>query len=254
MIPWPSTSSAPIFNEQAGDSGGRFSGKTVLVTGAGGGIGEKTVGRFHAEGANVVIVDINAPAAETVAHSMTGALALDVDVTSHESLRIMVETVSAHFGGIDVLINNAMTCSESPFLEITPPEVQRDLNVNLVGPFFASQQVIPGVIERGGGVILNVSSVNALAYFGNEAYSAAKVGLISLTKSIAAQFGEGGIRCNAVAPGTVATAHWDERQRLDPLVFEKAAQSYPRGRIGVPDDVAVSGHAKLPIGGHGTAR
>jgi NAD(P)-dependent dehydrogenase (short-subunit alcohol dehydrogenase family) len=143
-------------------------------------------------------------------------------------------------GKIDVWINNAASCSETPFLELTPEEVQRDLAVTLMGPFFASQEVIPGMIERGGGVILNISSVNASAYFGNEAYSAAKAGLESLTKSVAVRFGPQGIRCVAVAPGSVATEYWEHRRALDPLVFEKVSQWYPLGRVGRPVDVAES--------------
>lgn len=218
----------------------RFSGKTVIVTGSASGIGARTVRRFADEGARVVVADINLPAAELVASAIEGALALEADVRSRESLHGMVQAVEERFGGIDVFINNAMTCSETPFLEATPAEIRRDVEVNLMGPFFASQEVIPGMIARGGGVILNIASVNGLAYFGNEAYSAAKAGLISLTKSIAVQFGEYGIRCNAVAPGTVATEQWEARRRLDPQVFEKAAAWYPLGRVGAPDDIAES--------------
>lgn len=218
----------------------RFSGRTVVITGAGGGIGEQTARRFAAEGADVVVTDIDMTAAQAVARSLDRALALRVDVTSVGDLARMATAVTVRFGGIDILVNNAMTCSEIPFLEITPDDARRDIDVNLMGPFLACQQVIPGMIERGGGVILNVSSVNGIAYFGNEAYSAAKAGLINLTKSIAVQFGEHGIRCNAVAPGTVATAHWAERQKLDPGVLDTAAQWYPLGRIGTPDDVAES--------------
>jgi meso-butanediol dehydrogenase/(S,S)-butanediol dehydrogenase/diacetyl reductase len=218
----------------------RFVGRTVVVTGAGGGIGAQTVRRFAAEGANVVVVDINRSAAEQVSSSIAGALALEVDVTSRDALHRMVETVTDGFGGIDVLINNAASCSETPFLEATVDEVQQDFAVGVIAPFFASQAVIPGMIERGGGVILNVASVNGMAYFGNEAYSAAKAGLINLTKSIAIQFGAHGIRCNAVAPGSVATEAWEERKKIDPLVLEKVARWYPLGRIGRPDDVAES--------------
>ena len=218
----------------------RFSGKTVVVTGAGRGIGAETARRFAAEGANAVIADINMPAAVRVAASIEGSLAVEVDVTSRVALRAMVRGVTEHFGSVDVLVNNAMSCSETPFLDITPEEVTRDFSVNVMGHFFASQEVIPGMIERGGGVILNVSSVNGLSYFGNEAYSAAKAGVLSLTKSIAIQFGRNGIRCNAVAPGTVATEYWEQRKELDPLVFEKAAQRYPLGRVGRPGDIAES--------------
>jgi meso-butanediol dehydrogenase/(S,S)-butanediol dehydrogenase/diacetyl reductase len=218
----------------------RFTDRTVIVTGSGAGIGAQTARRFAAEGANLVIADINGPAAEAVAAGIDGAVAVQTDVTSRASLDALVVETTARFGGVDVLINNAMVCGETPFLEVTPEEVQRDLAVNLTGPFFASQAVLPGMIERGGGVILNVSSVNGLAYFGNEAYSAAKAGMLSLTKSVAIQFGRYGIRCNAVAPGTVATESWDHRVKIDPQLFERAGAWYPLGRVGVPDDIADS--------------
>lgn len=216
----------------------KFEGKTVLITGAGGGIGARTAARFDAEGAAVAVVDIDADAATAVAGSLAQGLAITADVSSPEALREAMQTIEERFGGVDVLINNAMSVSETPFLEITPAEVHRDVDVSLLGPFFASQLVIPGMIERGHGVILNVSSVNALGYFGNEAYSAAKAGLISLTRSIASQFGEFGIRCNAVAPGTVATDYWQMRAERDPQVLEHAAQWYPLGRVGTPTDIA----------------
>lgn len=218
----------------------RFTGKAVVVTGAGSGIGAKTARRFAAEGANVVVADINTTAAENVASAIEGALAVTVDVTSRDQLHDMVEVVTAAFGGIDVLINNAMSWTPGSFLEVTPEEVTQNLAVSLIGPFFASQEVIPGMIERGTGVILNVASVNGIAYYGSEAYSAAKAGLISLTKSVAAEFGRYGIRCNAVAPATIATESWAERVEIDPLVFEKISRYYPLGRIGTPDDVAES--------------
>lgn len=215
-----------------------FETRTVVVTGGGGGIGARTAQRFHEAGAFVAVVDIDLDAAASVVEGLPNAMALEADVSSPEQLENLVSVVSARAGGIDVLINNAMSCSETPFLELTPAEVHRDVDVSLLGPLFASQQVIPGMIERGGGVILNVSSVNALAYFGNEAYSAAKAGLLNLTKSIAAQFGRYGIRCNAVAPGTVATDYWQKRMEIDPDTLRNAAQWYPLGRVGTPDDIA----------------
>lgn len=218
----------------------RFTGKTVVVTGAGRGIGAETARRFAAEGAAVVVAEIDLPSAQEVAASLPRATAVQADVSSRDSVRSVVAQVTEGGGAIDVWVNNAASCSETPFLELTPDEVQRDLAVTLMGPFFACQEVIPGMIDRGGGVILNVSSVNGSAYFGNEAYSAAKAGVESLTRSVAVKFGRHGIRCNAVAPGSVATEYWEHRRALDPQVFEKISQWYPLGRVGRPVDIAES--------------
>ena len=148
----------------------RFDGRTVVVTGAASGIGAQTVKRFAAEGANVVIADIDVRGAERVATSIEGAIALDVDVTSREQLKRMVKLVTERHGGIDVLINNAMSFRESGISRAQcggdPP---KDFTVSLMGAFYASQEVLPGMIERGSGVILNVSSVNGIQAFGRQA-------------------------------------------------------------------------------------
>lgn len=92
--------------------------------------------------------------------------------------------------------------------------------------------------RNGSGVILNISSVNALGYYGNEAYSAAKAGILSLTRSLAVRYGPHGVRVNAIAPGTLRTPAWEKRREEDPEVFERVARWYPLGRIGEPEDVA----------------
>jgi NAD(P)-dependent dehydrogenase (short-subunit alcohol dehydrogenase family) len=94
------------------------------------------------------------------------------------------------------------------------------------------------MIRRKSGVILNVSSVNALGYFGNEAYSAAKAGILSLTRSLAVRYGPSGIRANAIAPGTLKTPAWEERSSRDPEIFDRVASWYPLGRVGEPEDIA----------------
>ena len=216
----------------------RFTGQTIVITGAGSGIGAQTARRFAAEGANIVIADIDVPAARAVATSIDGAIAVGVDVSSRSAVRAMVDASIEHFGAIDVLVNNAMSCSDGAFLDLTPEQIRQDIDVSLIGPMFASQEVLPGMVARGAGVILNVASVNGLAHFGNEAYSAAKAGLISLTRSVATEFGPHGVRCNAVAPGTIATEHWDRRREHDPDVLTRVSRWYPLGRVGAPDDVA----------------
>jgi len=112
------------------------------------------------------------------------------------------------------------------------------VNVNLKGAFLCSKAVLPAMIERRSGVIVNVSSVNGLAFFGDEAYSAAKAGMISLTQGIAVRYGRFGVRCVAVAPGTIRTPIWQDRVEKEPAIFERLAKWYPLGRVGEPEDVA----------------
>ena len=97
---------------------------------------------------------------------------------------------------------------------------------------------LPGMIKQRRGVIVNIASVNGLAYFGNEAYSAAKAGVINLTQSMAVRYGRYGIRANAIAPGSVRTPIWQQRIDKDPQVLETLKKWYPLGRIGEPDDIA----------------
>jgi NAD(P)-dependent dehydrogenase (short-subunit alcohol dehydrogenase family) len=210
----------------------RFSERVVLVTGAGSGIGAATAARFAAEGATAVIADIDGDAATAVAHAIPGAVAVPLDVRSRE------QVVEDRLGRVDVLVNNAMTCSESSLLELSQADLERDIAVGLTAAVFMVQAVLPGMIRCGGGVVLNMTSVNGFTYLGNDGYSAAKAGLISLTKSIAVRYGRQGIRCNAVAPGTIATPSWEHRVAADPEVFAKASKWYPLGRVGQPDDVA----------------
>jgi len=110
--------------------------------------------------------------------------------------------------------------------------------VVLKSVFLCSKAVLRPMIDRRRGVIVNIASVNGLSALGNEAYSAAKAGVISLTQGIAVRYGGQGIRCNAIAPGTIRTPIWQTRMDRDPEVFERLVKWYPLGRVGEPDDVA----------------
>lgn len=214
-----------------------FLGKTVLITGAGSGIGATTATSFSDAGANVVLVDINEAAVSERAAQLPLALAIGVDITNDSMLSAMMAEIEGKFGRVDVLVNNAMHCSEPSFLDLSLDQLRRDIEVTLVGTMLCTRAVLPNMLANGGGAIVNLSSVNGLGYYGNTAYSAAKAGVMNFTQSIAVEFGGSGIRCNAVAPGTVATEYWEQRAAIDPEVLTKAAEWYPAGRVGTPQDI-----------------
>lgn len=216
----------------------RFTDAVVVITGAGSGIGAVTAARFADEGARVVVADIDGEAALRVADEFPAGRAVTVDVTDRARVHEVVAEIESIEGRVDVLINNAMTCSETPLIELSEAELERDIAVGLTAAFHTVQAVLPGMVARNGGVILNMTSVNGIGYYGNEAYSAAKAGLFSLTRSIAVRYGDHGIRCNGIAAGTVATPSWAHRVQARPDILTTVSKWYPLGRVGTPDDIA----------------
>jgi NAD(P)-dependent dehydrogenase (short-subunit alcohol dehydrogenase family) len=215
--------------------------RTALITGAGSGIGESIADAMITAGYAVAVADIATDRADRVAARLAErgpCLPFTADVTAEQDVSQLVAEVSAAFGQIDVLVNNASPATiDKDLHELSVADWHHDL-ATLHATFLCSRAVLPGMIDRGAGVIVNISSVNGLQYCGNEAYSAAKAGIISLTKSIAVRYGPNGVRANAIAPGTIRTPIWGERIAEDPHVLEQMAGWYPLGRIGEPGDVA----------------
>ena len=220
----------------------RLSNTVALITGGGSGIGRATAELFATEGAQVVVGDRNLPAAEATSRQITAsggqALALEVDVAQAAAVATMAEQAVAAFGHVDVLVNNAGFSSGDDILQIDEATWDLNLSVVLKSVFLCSKALLPGMLSRRRGAIVNVSSVNGLTGLGEEAYGAAKAGMINLTQNMAVKYGPSGVRVNCVCPGTVRTPIWEPRLARDPRVFNRLAAWYPLGRVGEPDDVA----------------
>ena len=216
----------------------RYRDRVVVVTGAGSGIGRVMAGRFAAEGAKVAAVDWHEDHAREVSAGIPGSIPIVADVSSPKDVESMAAAAVSSLGPVDVLVNNAAIADGDDVLEMDERTWDRDVSVVLKGVFLCSKAVLPSMIERRRGVIVNISSVNGMSALGNEAYSAAKAGVINLTMGIAVRYGRHGVRCNAIAPGTIRTPVWQERVARDPVVFERLVKWYPLGRVGEPEDVA----------------
>jgi NAD(P)-dependent dehydrogenase (short-subunit alcohol dehydrogenase family) len=183
-------------------------GRVVLITGAGGGLGRAFSLAFAEAGSNVVAADIDEAAAGETA-SLVDGLAVRVDVSDGASVSAMVDEVVERFGGVDVLVNNAALYAglrRAPFHEIEEDEWDRTMSVNLKGPWLVSKLCLPAMRGREGGSIVNVASATVFSGSPDWAhYVTSKGGMIALTRVMARELGDLGIRVNAIAPGFVLT-------------------------------------------------
>jgi NAD(P)-dependent dehydrogenase (short-subunit alcohol dehydrogenase family) len=222
---------------------GRFTGKTALVTGAGGDIGAATAIRFAKEGATVVIFDrkeeLLAETAEACAATGAEVLTYGVDQTDREAVEAAIEAAAEKTGGIDLLFANAGYGQFAPFLDISERAWQRHLDVNLSGTFNICQVVARRMAadRRGGSIVVNTSS-GALTHSDHlSAYCTTKAGLRMMVLGMAAELGTHRIRVNAVAPGVIETG-MTSVMLADPRHRDVLERETPVGRLGVPEDVA----------------
>ncbi len=211
--------------------------RIAIITGSAGDIGRAIAARLSNDHDIIVLADLDLEAATRAAEKLgDGFMPIKLDVTDADSCAAMA-TATAAMGDVVTLVNNAGASRAVSLHSTSVENWQLDRSLNLDGAYFVFQALADQLIASKG-VIVNIASVNGMGVFGHPAYSAAKAGMIHLTKLIAVEYGKYGIRANTVAPGTVRTQAWEDRAVANPNVFEEAAEHYALGRIVNPDDVA----------------
>jgi 2-hydroxycyclohexanecarboxyl-CoA dehydrogenase len=224
----------------------RLQNKTVVITGGGGGIGGATCRKFAQEGAKVAVLDLNLDAAEKVAAEIRAAggtaEAFKCDIADRASVDEAVAAIESKLGPIDVLVNNAGWDVFKPFAKSDPAEWQKLIAINLTGALHMHHAILPGMVERRYGRIVNIASDAARVGSSGEAvYAACKGGLVAFSKTLAREHARHGITVNIVCPGPTDTALLAGVTSGAPnpeKLVEAFTKAIPLGRLGQPDDLA----------------
>jgi 3-oxoacyl-[acyl-carrier protein] reductase len=217
---------------------GLMDGSVALVTGGAQGIGLAIAERFAAEGARLVIADLDGDAATRAAEVMAGeAVGVRADVTSESDVEAAVATCVERFGRLDVLVNNAGITRDASLKNMTLEQFRQVIDVHLQGCWLGMKYAVPVMrAQGGGGSIINMSSISGkVGNFGQSNYAAAKAGIVGMTKSVAREGARHAIRVNAIQPGLIDTAM---TRAMPEDVFQAAVDGVPMGRAGTTDEVA----------------
>ncbi|MFW8565606.1 SDR family NAD(P)-dependent oxidoreductase [Orrella sp. 11846] len=215
--------------------------KVALITGGAGAIGQSIAEKLSQEGVKIVLLDLSQEAIDLTTQSLKSkgadVIGLCADVTNQNQIIESIEYVNQHWGGVDILVNNAGFSRDSYLTRMPEENWKIVLDVIIQGTYHCSRAVLPGMMEKKFGRIVNITS---RAYMGNPGqtnYSTAKAGLLGFTRSLAMESGKFGITVNAVAPGLIATPRLKSREDY-PALEARALKNTPVGRIGEPEDVA----------------
>jgi NAD(P)-dependent dehydrogenase (short-subunit alcohol dehydrogenase family) len=212
----------------------RLDNKTILITGAGGGIGRAMVQAFRDAGATIIGADREAGMLE----GLDLAHAILCDQADPKDTRAAIETHLMQHGAPDGVVSNAGFTRAETLDDLDDDVWASELTINLSSAYALTDPIIQAMARRGHGSLVFISSVNALTHYGNPAYSAAKAGLVAYSKAIAVERGGQGVRSNVVCPGSVRTPAWDHRLQANPTLLDNVLPHYPLGRMVSPTEVA----------------
>jgi NAD(P)-dependent dehydrogenase (short-subunit alcohol dehydrogenase family) len=217
--------------------------KTVIVTGAGSGIGRATALRFASDAAHVVVADLNINTAdatvELIRNSGGKANAIACDVTRSENIREMIARVAADQGAIDVMVNNVGGSVNGALKDTTDQDFQAQLQLNLASSFYGLREALAVMLPRGEGNIVNIASAAGLMGSpGLGPYAAAKAAIINMTQTAAVENARSGVRINCIVPGAIGTAGMLAWLEDKPGAREAWEQSLVPGRLGLPEEIA----------------
>lgn len=245
-----------------------LTGDVALITGGAAGIGRATAKRLAADGASVVVADLEAEAAADTVDAIEAeggdALAITTDVSDREAVESLVEQTLDQYGSLSIAVNNAgIEGTQGPIHELSLEDWQRVTAVNQTGVWNCLQAQLPVMAETGGGAIVNMASIAGHIAAGAAPYVASKHGVLGLTKVAAMQYAEVGVRINAVCPGVIDTEMVDRARSEDPEGIEGFVAGTPMGRMGDPEEIAgavaflcsedasyVTGHPLVVDGGY----
>ncbi len=215
----------------------RLQGKRAIITGAAQGLGRAMAARFVTEGAKVLMADIDGTGVTAAAKDID-AEALKTDVAVKADIDALVAHAIKTFGGVDIVVNNAGLTHAADFFDLTETDFDRVISINLKAAFLLSQAAARDMKTRKSGVIINISSINAILAIPNQIpYAASKGGVNQLTKVMALALAPHGIRVNAIGPGTILT-EMAKKVLSDPAVGDRAMSRTPIGRFGEPEEIA----------------
>jgi len=215
----------------------------AIVTGASSGIGRAAARRFAEEGARVVAADVDADGGsgtvETIRDAGGEATFVETDVSDRADVEAMVETAVDRYGGLDFAFNNAgIEGRNDSLVDQGDDDWERVIDINLKGVFLGLRAEIPAMLDDGGGVIVNTSSIAGVVGFqGVSPYVASKHGVIGLTKTAALEYGRDGVRVNAISPGVIETPMVDRAAAANPEMIEAVSEATPMGRVGDPEEI-----------------